>query len=133
MLDEHTCQCNGLEPRHSYCAQDVINKLDQLIKAHGAPEYIRSHNRPEFIAYAIKDWMEARDIKTHYMALGSACEQPFVESFHDKLRDEFLYRALFIVSKKLALWWKTGVITITLDEYIALSITSPPMSSPPVS
>ena len=78
------CQCHGLEPRYSYRAKSVINKLDQLIEAHGAPKYIRSHNRPEFIAYAIKDWMEAQDIKTHYIAQGSACEPPFVKSFHDK-------------------------------------------------
>ena len=64
---------------------------------------MRSHNRPEFIAYAIKDWMEARDIKNHYIALGSACEQPFVESFHDKLRDEFLNRALFYSLKEASI------------------------------
>ena len=95
VLDEHTRQCHGLEPRHSYRAKDVINKLDQLIEIHGAPKYIRSDNGPEFIAYAIKDWMKSRGIKTHYIKPGSPWEQPFVESFHDKLRDEFLNRELF--------------------------------------
>ena len=95
VLDEHTRQCHGLEPRHSYRAKDVIHKLDQLIEIHGAPKYIRSDNGPEFIAYAIKDWMKARGIKTHYIKPGSPWEQPFVESFHDKLRDEFLNRELF--------------------------------------
>jgi len=100
VLDEHTRQCHGLEPRHSYRAKDVINKLDQLIEDHGAPKYIRSDNGPEFIAYAIKDWLEARGIKTHYIKPGSPWEQPFVESFHDKLRDEFLNRELFYSLKE---------------------------------
>lgn len=95
VLDEHTRQCHGLEPRHSYRAKDVINKLDELIAIHGAPKYIRSDNGPEFIAYAIQDWMKARGIKTHYIKPGSPWEQPFVESFHDKLRDEFLNREIF--------------------------------------
>ena len=95
VLDEHTRQCHGLEPRHSYRAKDVITALERLISRHGAPKYIRSDNGPEFIAYAIKDWMKERGIKTHYITPGSPWEQPFVESFHDKLRDEFLNREIF--------------------------------------
>lgn len=95
ILDEHTRQCHNLEPRHSYRASDVLKALERLIARHGAPTYIRSDNGPEFIAYAIGDWLKARDIKTHYIKPGSPWEQPFVESFHDKLRDEFLNREIF--------------------------------------
>jgi len=69
-LDERNRQCHGLEPRHSYRAKGVINKLDQLIEVHGAPKYIGSDNGLEFIAYGIKDWMEARWIKTNYIKPG---------------------------------------------------------------
>ena len=78
-----------------YRAKDVITALERLISRHGAPKYIRSDNGPEFIAYTIKDRMKERGIKTYYITPASPWEQPFVESFHDKLRDEFLNREIF--------------------------------------
>lgn len=95
VIDEHTRQCQSLRPRRSYRAQDVIHVLEELIDEHGAPEYIRSDNGPEFIAYVIRDWLAANGIKTHYITPGSPWEQAYVESFHDKLRDELLNREIF--------------------------------------
>jgi transposase InsO family protein len=59
------------------------------------PEHLRSDNGPEFIAYAIRDWMANNDIKILYIKPGAPWEQPFIESFHDKLRDECLNREIF--------------------------------------
>jgi len=95
VIDEYTRQCHSLTPRRSYRATNVIETLEQLVAIHGAPEYIRSDNGPEFIAYAIQDWMKERGIKSHYIKPGSPWEQAYVESFHDKFRDEFLNRELF--------------------------------------
>lgn len=58
VLDEYTRQCHSLRPRHSYRAMDVIEVLEDLIEEHGAPEFIRSDNGPEFIAYVIRDWLK---------------------------------------------------------------------------
>ena len=63
----------------------------RLVKQTG----IRSDNWPEFIAYAIQDWMEKAFIKTIYITPGSPWENGHMESFHDKLRDECLNRELF--------------------------------------
>ena len=49
----------------------------------------------QFIAYAITDWLAARAIQTNYITPGCPWEQAHIESFHDKLRDEFLNRELF--------------------------------------
>jgi len=95
VIDEYTRQCHSLRPRRSYRAQNVIEVLEELIAEHGAPQYIRSDNGPEFIAHLIQEWMEERHIKTHYIKPGSPWEQAYVESFHDKLRDNFLNRELF--------------------------------------
>ena len=62
---------------------------------YGAPEHLRSDNGPEFIAYALQDWVQARQIKTLYIKPGSPWENGHIESFHDKLRDECLNRELF--------------------------------------
>jgi putative transposase len=95
VIDEYTRQCKSLQPRRSYRARNVIEVLDELIEEHGAPKYIRSDNGPEFIAYEIQDWLKKRGIKTHYIKPGSPWEQCYIESFHDKLRDEFLNREIF--------------------------------------
>ncbi len=62
---------------------------------HGAPEHIRSDNGSEFIAYALRDWLEGNAVKTIYIRPGSPWENGYIESFHDKLRDECLNRELF--------------------------------------
>ena len=103
VMDEYTRQCHNLRPRHSYRATDVIEVLEELIDEHGAPEYIRSDNGPEFIAYVIQDWLETQGIKTHYITPGSPWENGHIESFHDKLRDEFLNREIFYTLKEAAI------------------------------
>lgn len=95
VMDEYTRECHSLRPRRSYRAEDVIEVLEELIDKHGAPRFIRSDNGPEFIAYRIQDWLKERGIKSHYIKPGSPWEQCYIESFHDKLRDEFLNREIF--------------------------------------
>lgn len=95
IVDEFTRQCFSIRPRRSYRATDVIEVLDELIVEHGSPTYLRSDNGPEFIAYALQDHLGKQGITTHYIRPGSPWEQPYVESFHDKLRDELLNREIF--------------------------------------
>lgn len=94
-MDEYTRQCHSLKPRHSYKAEDVIEVLEELITQHRAPKCIRNDNDPEFIASKIQDWLRNQGIQTHYTTPGSPWEQCYIESFHDKLRDEFLNREVF--------------------------------------
>ena len=74
---------------------DVISIVETAIAFHGAPKHIRSDNGPEFIAYAMQDWLREQQIRTLYIKPGSPWEQAHIESFHDKLRDELLNRELF--------------------------------------
>jgi transposase InsO family protein len=57
------------------------------MREHGVPKHIRSDNGPEFVAYAIQDWLRERRIKTLYIKPGSPWENAYIESFHDKFRD----------------------------------------------
>lgn len=95
LLDEHTRECLATHAAWSIRAVDVITVVEAAIARHGAPEHIRSDNGPEFIAYAIQDWLEVQTIKTLYIKPGSPWENGHIESFHDKLRDECLNRELF--------------------------------------
>ncbi|MGH6628303.1 MAG: IS3 family transposase [Burkholderiales bacterium] len=95
LLDEHTRECLAIHVAWSIRAVDVIGVVGRAIGQQGAPAHIRSDNGSEFIAYALRDWLEAQAVKTLYIRPGSPWENGYIESFHDKLRDECLNRELF--------------------------------------
>ena len=64
----------------------------KAIEEHGAPEYLRSDNGPEFIAREVQRWLAEHRIKTIYIDPGSPWQNGFVESFHGRFGDECLNR-----------------------------------------
>ena len=95
LLDEHTRQCLAVHAAWSIRAVDVITVVEMAFERYGRPRHLRSDNGPEFIAYAIQDWLKEENVKTIYIKPGSPWENGHIESFHDKLRDECLNRELF--------------------------------------
>ena len=95
LIDEYTRECLATHAAWSIRAVDVITVVEAAIERYGAPEHIRSDNGPEFIAYAIQDWLSDQGVKTLYIMPGSPWENGHIESFHDKFRDECLNRELF--------------------------------------
>jgi transposase InsO family protein len=95
LIDEHTRECLAVHAAWSIRAVDVITVVEAAMERYGVPGHLRSDNGPEFIAYAIQDWLKSKGVKTIYITPGSPWENAYIESFHDKLRDECLNRELF--------------------------------------
>ena len=95
LIDEHTRECYRLVPGWSIRAVDTIRVIEGAMNEHSRPEHLRSDNGPEFIAYAMQDWLKAKNIQTAYIRPGAPWEPAYVESFHDKLRNELTNRELF--------------------------------------
>lgn len=95
LIDEHSRVCLATHAGWSIRAVDVITVVEAAFARYGRPKHLRSDNGPEFIAYAIQDWLAASQIKTLYIQPGSPWENGHIESFHDKLRGECLNRELF--------------------------------------
>ena len=95
LIDEHTRECLALRVDRGLTSEDVINTLADLFQTRGIPKCIRSDNGPEFVSKAIRSWLERLGIEVLYIAPGSPWENGYVESFHSKIRDEFLNRELF--------------------------------------
>jgi putative transposase len=95
LIDEYTRQCLAVHADWSIRAVDVITVVGAAMERHGSPGHLRSDNGPEFIAYAIQDWLKEKNVKTIYITPGSPWENAYIESFHDKLRDECLNREIF--------------------------------------
>jgi putative transposase len=68
----------------------VIAQLERLIARHGAPEHLRMDNGPEMTAHALQGWCEDSNTATAYIDPGAPWQNPFVESFHSRVRDELL-------------------------------------------
>jgi putative transposase len=58
------------------------------------PPTVRSHNLGP-VALALQGWLRAKGVKTLYITPGSPWENAYCESFHSRLRDEFLNREEF--------------------------------------
>jgi putative transposase len=95
LLDEHTRRCLATHVAWSIRAVDVITVVEAAMERYGVPQHLRSDNGPEFIAYAIQDWLQEKQVKAIYIKPGSPWENGHIESFHDKLRDELLNREVF--------------------------------------
>jgi putative transposase len=95
VLDEYTRECLQIRVEKSLGSREVIETLEWLFLTRGAPEHVRSDNGPEFIATALKDWLERNGCKTLYIEPGSPWQNAYIESFNGKLRDECLNREVF--------------------------------------
>lgn len=95
LIDEHTRECLTTHVAWSIPAVEVIRVVESAMARYGVPMHLRSDNGPEFIAYAIQDWLQEKNVKTIYITPGSPWENAYIESFHDKLRDECLEREIF--------------------------------------
>ena len=59
------------------------------------PTHLRSDNGSEFIAAAVKGWLQQAGVQTAYIEPGAPWQNGHVESFHASLRAELLDRELF--------------------------------------
>lgn len=69
--------------------------LGRIVEERGAPRSVRSHNGPEFVAGALKQWLSATGTLALYIEPGSPWQNRYIESFNAKLRDELLAMEFF--------------------------------------
>ena len=84
-----------LHADESITGADVRRIVARVIGRRGAPTRIRSDNGSEFICAALVDWLPGVGAKSIPVAAGSPWENGYIESFHSRLRDEFLERVEF--------------------------------------
>jgi transposase InsO family protein len=59
IIDEYTRECLAILVARKLKAQDVIDILFHLFIFRGIPKHLRSDNGPEFMAKAIRAWLNA--------------------------------------------------------------------------
>ena len=77
-------------------AEDIRVILAEVAAGRGGPPCrMRSDNGPEFVAEVVRSWLEDTGSGTWPVAPGSPWQNGYAESFHSKVRDEFLNREEF--------------------------------------
>ena len=95
LVDEYTRECLVLHASGSLSGVEVQRILARVMGRRGAPTRIRSDNGSEFICAALVDWLPGVGAKSIPVAAASPWENGYIESFHSRLRDEFLERVEF--------------------------------------
>ena len=120
VVDEYTRECLSIEVERSITAKDVVAILAKLFLERGEPKFIRSDNGPEFIAKAVKGWLEVSGVKTLYIEPGSPWENAYSETFNSRFRDELLDREEFItMCWKRRSWPKSTEDATTITDHTA--------------
>ena len=72
-------------------ADHAVRVLDQVARERGTrPELVRMDNGPEMTANALRDWCREGGSGRSFIEPGSPWQNPFVESFGSRVRDEVL-------------------------------------------
>jgi putative transposase len=91
VVDEHTREALTIQVERRIDADATVNVLDRLVAERGTgPRFIRCDNGPELTANALRDWCRFTGARTSYIEPGSPWQNPYVESFGGRLRDDLL-------------------------------------------
>jgi putative transposase len=86
VVDDYSRENLVLVADTSLSGQRVVRELDWIIAERCMPKTIVSDNGTEFTSIAILKWFQGTNIDWHYIALGKAQQNGFIESFNGKLR-----------------------------------------------
>lgn len=115
LVDEYTRECLALEVAEAVTGGDVRRVLARVIGRRGAPTRLRSDNGGEFIGAALVGWLPQAGAEAIPVAPASPWENGFIESFHSRLRDEFLEREVFESvpdARAQGRWWRREYNTV---------------------
>jgi putative transposase len=96
VVDEFTREALAIECQRCIDADKTVTTLERLVAERAtAPAFIRCDNGPELTANALKDWCRFSRAGSAYIEPGSPWQNPYVESFGSRVRDELLSVELF--------------------------------------
>lgn len=96
VVDEFTRECLALRAAQSHPSGNVVAVLTELATARAVPERVIVDNGPEFIAKALDAWAYTQGVEIYVTRRGKPVDNCYVESFHDKFRDECLSTHWFL-------------------------------------
>lgn len=96
LIDEYSRYCVTLLVEGQINSKAVMRALDAACARFGYPMHIRSDNGPEFVAEIIREWITINGVQSVFIEPGCPWQNPYVESFHSRFRNDCLNRELFM-------------------------------------
>ena len=90
VMDDYNREGLAMEVDLSLPSQRVIRSLEQVIEWRGRPQAIRRDNGPEYIAQALMDWANDKQITLMYIQPGKPTQNAYIERFNRTVRHEWL-------------------------------------------
>jgi putative transposase len=109
LTDMYTRECPTIEVDHGITGQKVVRVLERLKMMDGVPDIITVDNGSEFISLAVDKWAYENNVKLSFSRPGKPTDNPFIESFNARFRDECLETHWFASleqAKKLIEEWR---------------------------
>jgi putative transposase len=142
VVDEYTRESLADLVGHSIDADATVACLDRIVAARGRhPAFIRCDNGPELTAHALRDWCRFGGAGASYIEPGAPWQNPWVESYGSRVRDELLAIEQFdslLEAQVLMADWRTeynhdrphsALGMLTPAEFAAQHRTNPPRLS----
>lgn len=136
VVDEFTREALAIEVDRSIDAEETVAVLKRLAAERGAPANLRADNGPELTAAVLREWCLLGKTDTAYIEPGSPWQNPYVESFNARMRDELLNVEVFSCleeARVLAVDWREdynanhphSALGMMSPERFAASLRSP--------
>jgi putative transposase len=90
VVDEFTREALAMLVARRIDSDATVAVLERLAAERGVPEHIRCDNGPELTAHALRDWCRFASTATAFIDPGAPWQNPYVESFGARVRDELL-------------------------------------------
>lgn len=91
VVDEFTRESLADVVAYSIDADATVAALDKIVgERQTTPRFVRCDNGPELTANAVRDWCQFSRAGASYIEPGSPWQNPWVESYGSRMRDELL-------------------------------------------
>lgn len=102
LVDNFTRESLAIQVGQQLKSDDVVAVLEQIQAKRGAPKSIRVDNGPEFVSKSLDWWAYFNQVTLDFSRPGKPTDNPFIESFNGRLRQECLNQHWFLNLKDAA-------------------------------
>ena len=96
LVDNFSRESLMLQVGRRFTGDHVVAALEDVARERGVPKTIQVDNGPEFISKSLDLWAWSHGVQLDFSRPGKPTDNPFVESFNGKFREECLNQNWFL-------------------------------------
>ena len=95
-MDNFSRESLAIQVGRRFTGDHVVTVLEDVVRDRGVPKIIQVDNGPEFISKSLDLWAWSHGVQLDFSRPGKPTDNPFIESFNGKLREECLNQNWFL-------------------------------------